>query len=207
MCNFQGLDSGEELKQYPQVHTTMFGSLNAIDMRRKWSIWQIAAPYGAVVQGGAAQEFAICNGVGNSKMYFLDEAMETDDGATIDWLYTTAGLPELTKRTQMPMVGAFGNTRTGYVWAALESLGNVNVRFLPNRLVYPEPVEYTAWQVPGGFTPGKPALYDSKCAANFWATRTFVEFRENDGHLPALTNVMLYMRKDAWNQTTGGKQL
>ena len=44
MCDFKGLDSGEELKQYPQMHTTMFGSLNAIDMRRKWSIWQIPAP-------------------------------------------------------------------------------------------------------------------------------------------------------------------
>ena len=45
MCNFQGLDSGQELKSEPQMHTTMFGTLNAIDMRRKWSLWQIPAPY------------------------------------------------------------------------------------------------------------------------------------------------------------------
>ena len=40
MLNYQGLDSGEQIKASPQMHTTMFGSLTAIDMRRKWSVWQ-----------------------------------------------------------------------------------------------------------------------------------------------------------------------
>ena len=67
--NYQGLDSGSELKSAPQMHTTMFGTLTSIDMRRKWSIWQIPSPYGAVCQGVTDEEIFICNGRGNSKVY------------------------------------------------------------------------------------------------------------------------------------------
>ena len=206
MCNYQGLDSGEELKTMPQMHTTMFGALNAIDMRRKWNIWQIPAPYANMVQASTDQQFYICNGKSNSQVYMLDETASTDAGATIDCRYTTAGLPELSKRMQMQGLGAFGNTRATYLWAALQSAGTVNTKLYPNRLIYPQPSSgYQTWEVPGGFTPGSPALYDCKCPLNFAATRTFVEFRENDGNGFSLSNLTVQMKKDVWNMTTGSK--
>jgi hypothetical protein len=205
MCNYQGIDSGEGLKTMPQMHTTMFGTLNAIDMRRKWSIWQIPSPYAALVQGQTDQEIYICNGRGNSQIYKLDPESTSDAGLTIDSLYTTAGMPELSKRAQAPGVGGFGNTRTGYLWASLESRGNVAVRFLPNRLIYPETVDYLAWTLPGGFSPGEPALQDCQSAVNFWATRTFVEFRENDGYAFSLSNCAIQTKKDPWNALVGSK--
>src|SRR6185312_8779996 len=55
MCNYQGIENGEELRAMPEMHTTMFGTLNAIDMRRKWSIWQIPSPYANVVQGATGE--------------------------------------------------------------------------------------------------------------------------------------------------------
>jgi hypothetical protein len=202
MCNYQGIDTGQELKNMPQMHTTMFGTLNAIDMRRKWSIWQIPSPFANICQGATDEELFICNGRENSKIYKLDESAATDDGLIIDSLYTTAGLPELSKRTQMQGLGA-GRVRFGYMAAALESAGTVQVRLLPNRLLYPEPSNYEAWIMPGGITPGDPAMNDAEAALNFAATRTFVEFRENDGSGFSLSNLVLKARADVWNQLRG----
>jgi hypothetical protein len=92
--------------------------------------------------------------------------------------------------------------------AALQSSGNVQVRFLPNRLLYPEPTNaqgYLKWTIPGGFSPGNPAYEDCKASVNFAAFRTFVEFRENDGSGFSLSNLMLQMKPDPWNKITGSK--
>lgn len=202
MCNYQGVDSGAALKSSPQMHTTMFGTLNAVDMRRKWSIWQIPAPYAQFCQGTRDEEFLIGNGRNNSKIYKLDQNANTDSGIIIDSLYTTAGLPELSKRSQIPQLGN-GRVRWNYMYAAVESPGNVQVRLLPNRLFYPEPIGYQAWNLPGGWTPGDPALEDAEADLNFCARRTFFEFRENDGYGLTLSNFIGMAEKDTWNTFRG----
>ena len=148
------------------------------------------------------EELFICNGRGNSKVYFLDPTAETDDGIIIDSLYTTAGLPELTKRAQMPQLGN-GRITFNYANIALESAGNVQLRLLPNRLFFPEPVGYQSWTVPGGITPGKPAMEDAETSLNFTARRTFFEFRENDGHGFSLSNFLALAEKSVWNAFRG----
>lgn len=207
MCNYQGLDSGEAIKTEPQMHTTMFGTLNAIDMRRKWSIWQIPSLFAAVVQDGetADQGIFICNGNQSSQVWRLDEALAGVDAfGNTDSLYTTAGLVELSKRSQMQGLGPF-RLRWGYLVAALQSLGNIACRLLPNRLDYPEPAGYADWTVPGGFSPGDPAMNDAEAPLNFAATRTYVEFRENDGNGFELSNLVLHAKKDIWNALRGAK--
>lgn len=173
-------------------------------MRRKWSIWQIPSPYAAMVPGVSDEELRICNGKGNSKIYKLDSAADTDDGTTIDSLYTTAGLVELTKRSQFPALGN-GRIRWNYLTAALESSGNVKMTLYPNRLLGPadSTTGYSKWTRPGGFTPGKPAMNDVESTLNFAATRTFFEFRENDGGRFNLSNMVLRGRADAWNALLG----
>ena len=200
VCDYKGIDSGEQLKTEPQMHTTMFGSLNSIDMRRKWSIWQIPAPYANFVASTDDEEFYICNGRATSKVYKLDPTAETDDGQPIDSLYTTAGLVELSKRAATPGVGS-NRMRWGYMVAALESLGNIGVTLYPNRLLGPgyAPEGYNSWQLPGGFAPGSPALNDAEAPLNFAATRTYVEFRENDGHAFTLSNLMLHAKRGISN--------
>ena len=202
-CDFRGLDSGEELKQYPQMHTTMFGTLNAIDMRRKWSIWQIPAPYANFVQTANDVELYICNGRGNSRVYQLDSEATTDDGIVIDSLYTTAGLPGAEKRSQMPQLGK-NRVRMGYMVATLESAGNIQARLYANRLPGPGTPPVASWTVPGGFTPGKPYNDDAEASLNFAATRTFLELRQNDGLGGfSLSNLALFGERDAWNQLRG----
>lgn len=203
MCDFKGLDSGEELKQYPQMHTTMFGSLNAIDMRRKWSIWQIPAPYANFVQTADDVELYICNGRDNSKVYKLDPTAIDDDGITIDSLYTTAGLPELGKRAQLPQLGK-NRVRWGYMTATMESPGNVQTTLYANRLPGPGLPPVNSWTLPGGITPGQPTNDDIEAPLNFSATRTFIEFRENDGLGGfSLANLVPYGEKEVWNQFRG----
>jgi hypothetical protein len=207
MCNYQGIDSGEQLRASPQMHTTMFGTLNAIDMRRKWSIFQIPCPYANFMAGTEDQQFYLGNGRGNSKVYKFDPDALTDDGIAVDSLYTTAGLPDGAKRSQMPGLGN-NRVRWTYFTAALESQGAVNVTLYPNKLLGPaDPtVGYNAWQVPGGFTPGKPALNDVESSLNFVATRSFVEFRQNDGNGGfSLSNLVLQAKKDPWNSQMGRK--
>lgn len=206
MCDFKGLDSGEELRQYPQMHTTMFGTLNAIDMRRKWSIWQIPAPYANLVQGPSDVEFYICNGRGNSKVYQLDPNATTDDGIVIDSLYTTAGLPGLAKRVEMPQLGK-NRVRATALVATLESAGNIQMTLYGNRLPGPNnpPASWQVWKVPGGISPGKPYDDDAEVPAlNFAATRIFFELRQNDGLGGfSLSNFVPFMKKDQWNAMRG----
>ncbi len=221
MLNYQGLDSGEQLKSEPQMHTTMFGTLTAIDMRRKWSIWQIPSPYMAVCQGFTAlqagfrstsqdQQIVICNGRGNSKVYQLEPTVTTDDGVIIDSLYTTAGLVPAAKRAETQGVGSF-RLRWGYMVAALSSNGLINCTLYPNQLFqissafHPAPAGYSSWQVPGGFTPGLQPVNDAEAPLNFAATRTFFEFRENDGFAFTLSNLVMHVKKDVWNSLRGAK--
>ena len=206
MCNFQGLDSGEELRSEPQMHTTMFGALAAIDMRRKWNMWYSSTNAGTVaqVQGLSGEDTRFGNGIGNSKVYKLDPTMTTDDGNVIDSCYTTAGFPILSKRLEMQQLGP-NRVRWTYFIGALETGGTVNLRLLGNRLFFPAPSGYLQWSVPGGFGPGRTPIQDTESSLNFPSSRTFLEFRENDGYGFTLSNVSLRGRKDIWNAMTGKK--
>lgn len=214
MLNYQGLDSGEQLKSQPQMHTTMFGSLTAIDLRRKWSLWQIPSPYGAIcqavnpVQGVFGDQHVVfCSGRANSKVYVLSDTATTDDGVFIDSLYTTAGLATASKRETMPNVGIF-RMRWGYMTVTLSSGGLVNVTFYPNLLLeslFGGAPGYNLWKLPGGFTPGLVPFNDAEAPLNFAATRAYVEFRENDGFGFQLSNLCLKATKDIWNTLRGAK--
>lgn len=208
MLNFQGLDSGEELRASPQMHTTMFGKLAALDMRRKWSLWYggVGSPYATTVQGVNGEQTRFGNGAGNSRVYFLDSTQNaTDDGTAIDSCYTTSGLPLLGSRAEMPQLGP-NRVQWEYLVMALLSGGLVNVRLLANRLFFPEPENYRNWTVPGGFTPGLEPLDDTEAGLNFIASRTFFEFRQNDGNPGwTLSNVVLRAKKAVWNAMMGRK--
>jgi hypothetical protein len=112
----------------------------------------------------------------------------------------------MSKRATVQGVGS-ARMRWGYMVAALESEGNIGVTLYPNRLLGPtDPtLGYSTWELPGGFSPGSPALNDAESPLNFAATRTFIEFRENDGHKFSLSNLSLHAKKDTWNALRGAK--
>ena len=208
MLSFQGIDSGEELKAMPQMHTTMFGTLMAVDMRRKWSLWYggVQSPYATTVQGVNGEQTRFGNGQGNSLVYFLDPTQNaTDDGMPIDSLYTGSGLPNLAKRAEMPQLGQDRVCWT-YISQGLTSGGSVNLRLLGEYLYFPEPAGYNTLSVPGGFAPGLQPLRNAYASLNFIATRTFFEWRQNDGNQGwTLSNIMLRARKAPWSAVLGIK--
>jgi hypothetical protein len=201
MLNYQGLDSGREIQGQPGINSSVYGNLDALDMRRKWTIWQIPSPYGAFVTTSTDKGFYICNGQHNSKVYLLDPTSTTDDGVEINSLYTTAGLGNA--KEQMQALGA-GRKRTGYMTLNASGAGNLTVRFLPNQLIGPTNVSngYHPWSVPGGFNLTPVCLNDREASVNFCATRTFVELSGSNWTASAMT---LLMKPDVWNQLTGRK--
>jgi hypothetical protein len=203
MCNYQGLDTASDIKAMPGMHVTMFGTLNALDMRRKWSIWQIPSPYASFVQTAEGQKFYICNGVGNSKIYALDPNASDDDGTPIDSLYTTYGFPDASTVQKFPALG-MGNVRIGYMNFTGDVEKHLDVRFLPNQLIGPgdSTVGYNPWTVPGGFDPIAGSNWNRKATVNFFANRAYVEFRGAGFRLSALA---LTMTKDSWNAPWGPK--
>ena len=66
MCNYTGCPTGAELADASEVHVTMFGDLKALDMRRKWSLWQIPCPVAEFVprQDTFTEPLFLCNGNG-----------------------------------------------------------------------------------------------------------------------------------------------
>jgi hypothetical protein len=227
MLNYQGIDSGAEIMSSPGMHTTMFGTLNAIDMRRKWSIWQIPSPYAAFVQQGGAeittvtqagghaevvttsyappqQQMYICNGIASSKVYALDPTNETDDGTPISFLYTTAGFGSATHAAKYPLLGMF-RKRWKYGTLTMSNSATANVRLLPNQLLGPDDSTngYYPWTVPGGFSAQNPALEDREFTCNFVAQRTFMEFTCTGAI--SLSRAILAGAKDVWNTIRGVK--
>ncbi len=204
MCNYQGVDSGDELKSASQVHTTMFGNIDAMDMRRKWTIWQIPSPYMALCKRATDEALMICNGSANSKVYVLDENNQTDDGQPITSLYTTYGFVDASKAGQMPLLGLF-RKRTGYLTHTTSGSGNLALTLYPNQLLGPDDstVGYNPWSIPGGFDLTPVCLHDRESSVNFVATRTFVEFKITGYFETSLLTMM--MRADTWNAVRGQK--
>lgn len=216
MMNYQGCETGAAIKEAMQIHETMFGSLNAVDMRRKWSIWQIASPYAAAVSTSGQvdlqknildAEIRFCNGISSSKVYRLNpqlpaDEIPTDDGATINSLYTTYGHANPSKMAQMPLLGLFRKLWT-YMTHQISGVGELMVRLLPNTLIGPDDstTGYYVWTLPGGFTLSDPCLQIHEAPLNFAATRTFVEF-STTGRMD-ISDLVMVGRAATHNRLTG----
>ena len=74
MMSYNSVSTVEELFNAAELRVTMMGKLAVADMRRKWSIWNIATPYmGAVLRGDyISTPVMFCSGIASSKIYELD---------------------------------------------------------------------------------------------------------------------------------------
>ena len=204
MLNYQSLGSFDELMNSISVHATMFGTLAAPDMRRKWSIWNIATPYmGFVLQSDYIDApLYVCNGIESSKIYVLDDEQLSDDGAAIYGLYTTYGHVNAAKAVTMPIFGMHTKRYT-VLQANVQGSGTAKVRLIPNDLGARYP--YT---VPGGMPLTNPAYDDIFKPINAKGQRIFLEFSTNAvGQWFDLCKTLLTGKADPWsslNPTGGG---
>ena len=177
MCNFTGCPTAEELAASAPVHTTMFGDLKSLDMRRKWSLWNMSIPIAEFITraDGLSTPLFLGNGVNSSKIYQLIDGaasggQNTDDGIAIPWLYTTYGFVKA-KQGQQTALGAI--RKVWYYFAAtMEGAGKVARKFYSNTLgALPQNI-YTAPPA----TLAYPAQNDQECVLEIGGQRLFVEF-------------------------------
>jgi len=176
MCNYLGLETAAELFNSPGVHSTMFGTLADVDLRRKWSIWQIPSPYAdfIVQQSKSDALLYICNGIASSKVYELNPEQLSDDGQAIHDRYCCYGFVNAAKAVTEPIFGKHAKRYNWMQWAA-EGAGQQGVTVYPNTLLAKYP--YT---VPGRITLYEPTLSDFGRPLNIGpAQRVFVEFSTN----------------------------
>lgn len=178
MCNFTGCPTAAELAESAPVHTTMFGDLKALDMRRKWSLWNMSIPAAEFITrgDGVSEPLFLCNGINSSKIYQLvngaaSGGQNTDDGAPINWLYTTYAFVKAKQGQQIPGLGAL--RKVWYYFAAtVEGVGQYAKKFYSNTLGALTQNTYTAPVA----TLSYPAQNDQECVLEIGGQRLFVEF-------------------------------
>jgi hypothetical protein len=183
MCNYQGLNSFEELMNSPQVHTTMFGTLAAPDMKRKWSIWRIKTPYMDFItqQDGIDKPLYVCNGIDSEKIYEFSNTQYSDDGVAINSLYTTYGFVNAEKAATVPIFGYHAKRYT-ILQTNVEGSGNLTIRALPNTLDARYPLTLTGASTPatpGTITLSSPVMDDYYRNLNAKGNRLFLELSTN----------------------------
>ena len=196
MLNYQALSSFEELVNSPEMHTTMFGTLAVQDMKRKWSIWNIATPYMAFIirPNYNDQPLFVCNGIGSSKIYEFEDNQLSDDGVAIRSLYTTYGHVNAAKAVTMPIFGMHTKRYT-VLQVNITGAGNAPVRLLPNDLNARYP-----YVIPGGITLVDPANDDFYRNINAKGQRQFLEFSTNAvGSYFTLCKSLLSGKADPWS--------
>ena len=182
MWNYQGLGSFEALVSSPEIHTTMFGSLAALDMRLKFCLWQIPTPYmGFVTQPDlVTQSLEVCNAVGNSKIYRFDQNATSDDGAAINATYTSYGFVNSAKAATAPLLGMH-RKRYQMLQTLVEGSGAMTVKVYPNYILNPKTLVYnpSTYTVPGGVTLQQKPPDDIVRPLNIGGNRAFVQWSVN----------------------------
>lgn len=180
MCNYSGCPTGPDLAESAEVHMTMFGDLKALDMKRKWSIWQIPCPVGEFVprNDGYSAPIFLCNGINSSKIYQLvngaadGTGQNTDDGVAINWTYCSYGLVKAKQGQQVQGLGALRKVWY-YLAATMSGTGQVSGKLYSNTLGAAPQNTYT---IPLPFTLSYPAQNDQERVLEIGGQRVFIEF-------------------------------
>jgi hypothetical protein len=207
VLNYQGLSSFNEMVDSgAALKTTMFGTLASLDMRRKWTVWNIPTPYMSLIYqpNGIDQLLAICNGIASSKVYELNPLQYSDDSVAIHSLYTTYSFVNAVKAASLPLFGLHTKRYTLFQVAA-EGAGELDVTFYPNSLECRYP-----YSIPVGIQLESPVNDDFYRNLNVKGNRVFVEFSTNAvGSWMDISKVIMTGMKDAWSPispTGGGNQ-
>lgn len=195
MWNYQGLGDFQELVSGHAVHTTMFGTLAAVDMKIKFNIWNIVTPYIGLITDfdGSTQNVTICNGVGNEKIYTMSSEQLSDDGVAINSTYVTWGFVNSAKASQFPLLG-FSRKTYSMIQQLIYGSGNAAIKVYPNWILDPNTLAFNpfAYTVPGGVTM-KSVGGESIRPLNVSGQRAFVSYSTNAvGAAFTLSKMILY---------------
>jgi hypothetical protein len=200
LLNWEGISTVEGLMEAQALHVTMMGSLAALDMRRKYSLWTIATPYiGFIKRSELNSEIVFCNGISSSQISKLDTSTYGNDNGTVFLsLYTTYGFVDKKGSQETPLLGMFNKRFIYWDFMAYGS-GTAKIRFLQNVLSAPYP-----FTVAGGMNLLSSAPNDYEGPLNVYGIRIFVEVSSNAvGSWFNLSHLTLTGRADAWAPLRG----
>lgn len=177
VLNYLGLGDVMALADGEQMHTTMFGTLMSVDMRRKWTIWQVASPFANFItrQDGISQPLFLGNSQSNGKIYQFLATQLSDDGTAINSNYTTYGWVDAAKAQQLQMLGMH-RKQWNYLQIRASGSGTMTVKLLPNNLVPSAP--FSKITLPGITLASNPGD-DYERSVNAVGNLMFVNFSTN----------------------------
>lgn len=189
--SYKELNSISDLADRPAVRTSFTGKLIAPEISRKWSIWQIQAPYADFVtrQNNTGPLF-LGNSKGTGKIYQLTEGRTNDDGAAINETYTTYGWirPDLDQALQLGMVRKW----FGLCSMVMTGSGKVTPTCYPDSLT----TKYPATLLPLTLA-ASPEGFDVEFPLDQTGARLFVQFSVNSpGDNFQLSEIKIAMTRD-----------
>jgi hypothetical protein len=197
MCNYRELNTGVAIADTPPVRPSYTGRLLAPEPARKWSYWNIAAPYGDFIerQDGSFPLF-YCNGYANSKIYELDDDTLDDDGAAINSYWVSYGF---TKPDTAQALG-LGQHRVlaTYMTLLATGTGDINTQILPDNPA--STIGYTPSPIPLDLLTNG----DLEIPINRTAQRFFIRVGTNAvGDSFSLSKIVLTMTPDKMSPIRG----
>lgn len=196
-CSYEGSGTGGEVADDRPLTATFYGDILAEELKRKWSIWQIPCPYADFITQADGEDAPLLlgNGIGNSKIYILDQT--NDDGKEIPWRYVTYGFGNDKDAQKAPGLGS-GRKRWSYLISTISVVGNAIAKFWSNRL--DGTISYV---VPGGI-PTTNDDYDIERPLNIPGNRIYVEL--SSGGLNStmdMSQLTMVGTKDTYNALRG----
>jgi hypothetical protein len=92
MMSYRELNEGMAIAQVPGIKSTFSGKLISPEPARKWSFWNIKAPYADFIdRGNDNRPLWTCTGYQDSKLFQLIDGVLDDDGLAINGYYITYG--------------------------------------------------------------------------------------------------------------------
>lgn len=196
--DYKGMGTIDELMAGMSIHMTMMGKLAVHDIRRKWSLWTIPTPFMGLVKRSELRSIVMfCNGIGSSKIYYLDPSQAGfDDGVAFTSAYCTYGFIDASKESELPMFGQH-NKRYRF-WDILTKVTGdpATLTFYQNSLDAPYP-----FVVPGGIGPCD-ITNDLQGPLDEYAQRLFVEIVSTNGSF-SMSRLMLSGAQDTFAPVRG----
>lgn len=207
LLNYTGCDSFGDLVNAPQMHTTVTGSLTALDMRRKWSIWQVRSPYAEFVlrSGGLAGSpdsyslpLLLCNGIGDSQIYQLGPTGAGWDYGDypIQASYATYGFGS---GGDEQIVGPL-RKRFVYMTGTVDGSGTLSV------LVTPNTIKANGYSVPNGIPLAAVMQNEFERPINIAGNRVFITLSTVNGSFFSCSRLALIGMQDSWAPIRGVAQ-
>lgn len=196
--SYKQVNTVSELIDRATVRASSFtGKLIATDISRKWSIWQIQAPYADFIERqDLSTPLFLGNSKGTGKVYQLTEGATNDDGATVNQTYCTYGFckPDAEQALQL------GSVRHDYEYMTYLAAGNgnLNITAIPDSLTSP----YADPLIPIALSTNP--RWDTECPLNEVGRRLFMQFSVNAlNNYFSLSSMVMMLKQDHFSAVRG----